>query len=85
MLDPKLAAALAEAETRSPSGPTPFSVGSYALYRTPKGGIHLVYRPKGAEEDTHIDIPPMIVKMAEKAATGPNGGSAVGKMMGMGQ
>jgi hypothetical protein len=66
-------------------GPSPFSQGTYALFNTKKGGIHLVYRASGTEDDTHLDIPPMVVKMAQKAADGKSGGSMMSKMMGMGR
>jgi hypothetical protein len=50
--------------------PQPVSSGTYALYHTPQGGIHLVYRPVGAAEDQHLDVPPFVIKMASKAAGG---------------
>ena len=59
-----------EQETEAPAGPVPVSSGSYALYHTPKGGVHLVYRPFGTEEDQHLDIPPFVIGMAKKAAGG---------------
>ena len=64
-----------------PAAPVPDSQGTYAVYRTPKGAIHLVYRPQGVEEDQHLEIPAMIVSMAEKAAAGENVGGPFGKML----
>ena len=64
-----------------PAAPVPDSAGTYAVYRTPKGAIHLVYRPQGAEEDQHMEIPAMIVSMAERAAAGDNIGGPFGKML----
>lgn len=68
-------------EAAPPAAPVPDSQGTYAVYRTPKGAIHLVYRPEGAEEDQHLEIPAMIVNMAEKAASGENVGGPFGKML----
>lgn len=59
-----------EPDAPAPSGPVPASAGSYALYHTPQGGIHLVYRPFGSEEDQHLDVPPFVIAMARKAAGG---------------
>lgn len=60
------------------AGPVPISAGRYALYDTPQGGKHLVYKPDGTDEDQHIEIPGFIVSMAEKAASG--GGIAPGML-----
>lgn len=60
--------------------PTPTSEGTYAIYNTPKGGIHIVYRPLKTEEDQHLEIPAMIVKMAEKVASGETIGGPLGKI-----
>lgn len=64
-----------------PAAPVPDSQGTYAVYRTPRGAIHLVYRPEGVDEDQHLEIPAMIVNMAEKAAAGENVGGPFGKML----
>ena len=63
------------------TAPIPDSQGTYAVYRTPKGAIHLVYRPIGIEEDQHIEIPAMIVNMAERAAAGESVGGPFGKLI----
>lgn len=68
-------------EETTPLRPVPDSQGTYAVYRTPRGAIHLVYRPKGTEEDQHLEIPAMIVNMAEKAARGENVGGPFGRML----
>lgn len=60
--------ALKQEPPAPPAPPTPVSAGSYALYHTPAGGIHLVYRPFGAEEDQHLDVPPFVITMARRAA-----------------
>ena len=70
-----------EAAGEPPVQPVPDSQGTYAVYRTPRGAIHLVYRPEGAEEGQHLEIPAMIVSMAEKAANGENIGGPFGKML----
>jgi len=61
--------------------PVPESQGTYAIFKTPKGGIHLVYRPEGMTEDQHLEIPAMIVNMAERAAAGENVGGPFGKLL----
>jgi hypothetical protein len=54
----------------SPSAPTPIMHGEFSLYETPNGGLHLSYRPDGADEDKHIDIPPMMLKAAKMMGEG---------------
>lgn len=62
---------LPQGHTASPAPPpVPVSAGSYALYHTPAGGIHLVYRPFGTDTDQHLDVPAFVVTMARKAAGG---------------
>lgn len=58
------------AEGTPPDAPIPDSQGTYAVYRTPRGAIHLVYRPQGAEEDQHIEVPAMAVALMDKAQRG---------------
>jgi len=50
--------------------PVPISQGTYAIFETPSGGYHLVYRVHGAAEDTHLEIPGAIVSMATRMAGG---------------
>jgi hypothetical protein len=50
--------------------PRLLSRGVYALYATPEGGLHLSYRIEGEDEDRHMPIPPMIIKLATAAQTG---------------
>jgi hypothetical protein len=50
--------------------PELLSKGAYSLYRAPDGGMRLIYRPEGAEEDQHLAFPAAIVRMAEAAAGG---------------
>ena len=49
---------------------TPFLKGVFSLYETPSGGYHLAYRPDGADEDQHIDVPGWIISMARQAEGG---------------
>jgi hypothetical protein len=58
---------------RGTSGPAPMLAGKFALFETPDGGIHLAYRPDGADEDEHIDVPGIYVKMMKKAGQGRRG------------
>lgn len=43
--------------------PQMISVGRYALFAAPEGGLVLAFRPDGVEEDQHIEIPAMAVRM----------------------
>lgn len=52
------------------AAPVPDSQGTYAVYRTPKGAIHLVYRPEGAEEDQHMEVPAFAVELMDRAQAG---------------
>lgn len=52
------------------TGPVPFLAGSFALYLTPEGGIHVSYRPTGADADEHLELPPVMVAMARKFSEG---------------
>ena len=80
---------MTEVETRpetpaapAPAGPVAVSKGTYALFQTPAGGLHLVYRVIGADQDTHMEIPAFVVTMATKAATGGGGPADIMKMLG---
>ena len=53
-----------------PIQPVPDSQGTYAVYRTPRGAIHLVYRPEGAEEDQHMEVPAFAVELMDRAQAG---------------
>jgi hypothetical protein len=44
--------------------------GNYALWENPDGGLHLVYRPDGAEEDMHMPIPAPLIALSRRAAEG---------------
>jgi hypothetical protein len=72
------------ADAPAPAPPAPVSCGRYALYETPGGGRHLVYRPDGEAEDAHVDIPPFIMNMAQRAMNG-EGPGLLGKLMGGGE
>lgn len=63
--------------------PQPISQGTYALFETPGGGLHLVYRQKGATEDTHMEIPAFVVSMAQKMANGESGPTGIAKLLGL--
>lgn len=49
--------------------PTAFMEGRFSLFNTPDGGIHLCYRADGADDDEHIQLPPILVKIAEGGVT----------------
>lgn len=53
----------------APGGPpTPFLQGTFALYKTPDGGIVLAYRARGTEQDRQMAIPPFVLQMAGQAS-----------------
>lgn len=53
--------------------PEPILKGQFAIYETPDGGFHLSYRPDQADEDQHVQIPGMYVKLLRKQAAGKAG------------
>lgn len=50
--------------------PVEISKGAYGIYATPEGGMHIVYRPKGVDEDAHLPIPPAMMRMMLAKGTG---------------
>lgn len=37
--------------------------GTFSIYETPDGGYHVAYRPDDCDEDKHLQIPGMYVKL----------------------
>jgi len=54
--------------------PRKLASGSYTLYETPSGGLHLTLQVEGEEEPRHFDIPKTMLKMM--------GGGPVLKLLG---
>jgi hypothetical protein len=50
--------------------------GTFAVFDTPSGGLHLAFRPDGAEEDTHVPIPAVAAELLRRAASGETIGPA---------
>jgi hypothetical protein len=46
------------------------SRGVYSIYKTEEGGMHIAYRPEGAEEDCHLPVPPPLMGMMIAASEG---------------
>jgi hypothetical protein len=46
------------------------SKGSYSIYKTGDGGMHIAYRAEGAGEDGHMPIPAMMLQMMIAATEG---------------
>lgn len=46
--------------------PVPYLKGAFALYNTPDGGIHVSYRPDGADADEHIQIPGIMMTLVRE-------------------
>ena len=53
--------------------PEPLVSGKFALYQTPKQGLHLTMQVDGEAEPRHIEIPAMMVKLLQKRMGSPNG------------
>lgn len=49
--------------------PTKVAAGKFAIYQTPKGGMHLTLQVDGEEEPRHMDFPPLMVKMILRKAS----------------
>lgn len=64
------------------NGPAPLVSGSFALYEMKDGGMHLVYRLMGSDQDVHQDFPAFVVKMAMQAAEGKGPLGHLNKMIG---
>lgn len=48
--------------------PELIAAGKFALYKTPKGGMHLSMLVEGETEPRHMEIPAMMVKMMMRRA-----------------
>ena len=48
------------------AGPVPFLKGVFAIYNTPDGGVHISYRPDGAETDEHIQVPGLVMNLVKE-------------------
>lgn len=48
----------------------PVMRGMFSVYETAGGGYHIAYRQHGSAEETHIDIPGMVVRMARVVGAG---------------
>lgn len=64
--------------------PKALSQGTYAIFPTPNGGLHLAFRPQGAAEDSHLEIPPFVLKMAQQMADGHGGPDIMSLLGGLG-
>jgi len=69
-------------DSTSTNGPSPLVAGSFALYEMKDGGMHLVYRLIGSDQDVHQDFPAFVVKMAMQAAEGKGPLGHLNKMIG---
>lgn len=54
--------------------PEALAKGSFALYKTPKGGLHLALRVEGEDEVRHVEVPAFLLKGA--------GGGMLAKLLG---
>jgi hypothetical protein len=66
----------------APAAPVAFLKGTFALYDTPAGGIHLAFRLDGEDADRHHELPAGMAAMLRQAAAGETGGKTPG-MLGM--
>jgi hypothetical protein len=44
--------------------------GKYRLYEKSDGTLHLVYKPNGAENEEHMEIPGALIALAKQAENG---------------
>lgn len=68
--DPAPAAPAAPETAQALTEPEMVSEGTYRIYRTPTGALHIAYRTAESTEDAHFEIQPFIVKLAEQAMNG---------------
>lgn len=54
----------------APLTPTMLVKGAFGVFETPDGGIHLVLRMDGADEDRHMEFSPMMLKAMKMAFPG---------------
>jgi hypothetical protein len=57
------------------------SIDSAKIYETPAGGLHVAYHIVDAPEDSHIEIPPAVMRMARMAQG--NGSNPLTMLRGM--
>ena len=50
--------------------PEPVMQGMFSVYETAGGGYRITYREDGSAEQTHVDIPGMLVRMARALGAG---------------
>lgn len=62
-------------------GPVPMVEGKFAIYTTPGGGYHLVYRPTTAEEDHHFEIPDAAAALLNQVMGGDAPTGIMGRML----
>ena len=53
-----------------PGPPVAKLKGRFALYDTEDGGLHIAYKPDGAEETEHFEIPGKVLKVAQLVQSG---------------
>lgn len=61
---------MSEGQEITPVEPRLLVKGAFGLFETPTGGIHLVLRLEGADEDKHMDFSPMMLKAMSMAFPG---------------
>lgn len=54
--------------TETAAGPQPYMKGIFSLYHTPDGGIHIAYRAEGTEQDEHMQVPGVFMRIIREAA-----------------
>lgn len=63
---PQAPAEAPPAPPAAPQGPVPALSGTFALFITPANGMVLAYRPEGADQDKHLEVPPFLVQMVAR-------------------
>lgn len=62
-------------------GPELIVEGKFAIYQTPNGGYHLVYRPSTSEEDHHFEVPAAASAIFQQVMGGASPGGFMGRML----
>jgi hypothetical protein len=68
------------AEEAPVGAPTPAYSGTFAVYTTESGGVHLTVRLAGEEGEKHLDVPPHMARIAEQLIAGDMPGSPLAWM-----
>jgi len=61
---------VSEGQEVAAAQPTLLTKGKFGIFETPEGGIHLLFRIEGQDEDKHMEFSPMMLKAMKMAFPG---------------